>query len=133
MRKSVHIAVLAIATVGLLLLLLVPHHHHRGVMCLVMSHCVTDNADNDSHTGHSDDGSKCFAYDLWVVSVDNPHAHDGADTLLFPLVATCSDSKVVWVQVQSSPRFAPSAVNCVQGSSSLAFGLRAPPTCSIAA
>lgn len=133
MRKSVHIAVLAIATVGLLLLLLVPHHHHRGMVCLVMSHCATDNADNDRHTGHSDDGSKCFAFSSRAVTVDKAHASDHGEPLFFPLVALYTCSEVVvstllsdTLSIQPSPHYPDDLAT-------LSLGLRAPPSLCVAA
>lgn len=43
----------------LMILPLVPHHHHEMVLCTIVEHCEADDADNDAHTAHNDDGSSC--------------------------------------------------------------------------
>lgn len=133
MRKSVHIAVLAIATVGLLLLLLVPHHHHRGMVCLVMSHCATDNAYNDRHTDHCDDGSKCFAFGSRAVTVDKAHASDHADPLFFPLVAFYASCEEGVSPLLSVTLFMLPSACYPDDVASLTLGLRAPPSLCVAA
>lgn len=45
----------------------VPHHHHHGEACLAHAHCDADDADNDCHTAHHDDGTHCFENSAFTV------------------------------------------------------------------
>jgi len=47
---------------------LVPHHHHHGEWCNIIEHCDIDCADNDVHTTHHGDATKCVEETEYVVS-----------------------------------------------------------------
>ena len=74
MKQKLYITIVALTTIVLLALPFIPHHHHESAVCTVVEHCNSDNADNDKHTSHKDDGTKCFEQGSWdVVSVKTLH------------------------------------------------------------
>lgn len=60
MRRQIYIAIVALAALMLLTVSFVPHHHHVNALCTIVEHCKSDNADNDEHTHHHDDGTLCL-------------------------------------------------------------------------
>lgn len=77
MKKKLYITALALTTIVLLALPFIPHHHHESAVCTVVEHCSSDNADNDKHTSHKDDGTKCFEQGSWdVASVKTLHTNN---------------------------------------------------------
>jgi hypothetical protein len=47
---------------------LVPHHHHHGEWCNIIEHCDIDCADNDVHTTHHGDATKCVEETEYLIS-----------------------------------------------------------------
>lgn len=59
LRKRLYLSMMTLSVIILLAVPFVPHHHHANAPCQVVEHCVNDNANNDRHTSHEDDGTSC--------------------------------------------------------------------------
>lgn len=80
LKKRAYILFLALAAFMLMILPFVPHHHHEMVLCTTVEHCEADDADNDAHTAHNDDGSSCvekneFFFAQSTTDFCNPEYH----------------------------------------------------------
>ena len=80
LKKRAYILFVALAAFMLMILPFVPHHHHEMVLCTTVEHCVADDADNDAHTAHNDDGLSCvekneFFFTQPTTDFCNPEYH----------------------------------------------------------
>ena len=80
LKRRVYILFVALSAFMLMILPLVPHHHHEMVLCTIVEHCEADDADNDAHTAHNDDGSSCvekneFFFTQSTTDFSNPEYH----------------------------------------------------------
>ena len=80
LKRRAYILFVALSAFMLMILPLVPHHHHEMVLCTIVEHCEADDADNDAHTAHNDDGSSCvekneFFFTQPTTDFSNPEYH----------------------------------------------------------
>ena len=80
LKRRASILFVALSAFMLMILPLVPHHHHEMVLCTIVEHCEADDADNDAHTAHNDDGSSCvekngFFFTQPTTDFNNPEYH----------------------------------------------------------
>lgn len=68
MKKQSYMVMVLAAVLVLLVASFVPHHHHAYELCTIVEHCEHDNADNDRHTDHADDGTSCVEEGGFVLS-----------------------------------------------------------------
>lgn len=127
MLKKFYIAMLALATFVLVVMPFIPHHHHDSVACTFIEHCEHDNADNDKHTNHSDDGTKCFGNGSYISSVSQL-VKKKADVSLFSLLFCSVVSFIVSLFYPMRIKlFVPLSIGFSSVSECLSHGLRAPP------
>ena len=77
-NKLISISFVVIANILLLANLVIPHHHHESEVCVVVSHCESDNEKHDdsssSHKHDHDSNSKtdhCALNQVYIVATDN--------------------------------------------------------------
>ena len=104
MKQKLYITVLALTTIVLLSLPFIPHHHHESAVCTVVEHCSSDNADNDKHTSHKDDGTKCFEQGSWDVASAKT-LHTSNIHYLFPAIVWALSRIMGWMSEPAKAEF----------------------------
>ena len=119
---------LTLAVSVLLAVGLVPHHHHDGVWCAVVEHCQEDGHDNDDHTQHRGDESRCIEeveYLAAKVSLSSPRPV--VWDMQSPLIAVLPTHGVVIAEERSDRSAQPYAAPALPSAQLSVATLRAPP------
>lgn len=128
MKKRFYIALTAIAMMLLLILPVVPHHHHDSVVCVAVEHCYGDDTDNDQHTAHDDDGTRCFERAAMVASFSKQLGVWSGKTIvpgLFVAVLSLQDFRLFFYATKP---FKPYVITLHYMEKFCCKTLRAPPT-----
>lgn len=126
MKQKLYITALALPTIVLLALPFIPHHHHESAVCTVVEHCSSDNVDNDKHTSHKDDGTKCFEQGSWDVASAKT-LHTSNIQYLYPAIVWALSCVMGWVSEPAKAEFAPRTPMIIKLELLRINGLRAPP------
>lgn len=105
-----------------------PHHHHGHRFCAVVEVCEQDQAANDHHTGHHDDGDRhaCQLQPLAVEKASAQHASFYFVPLALQGERVCLAAPMVWaVRLYNIYNVRARALCCLAVKS-----LRAPPFAS---
>jgi hypothetical protein len=143
MKIKKSISFIALATLMLLVLDIVPHHHHEGIACMIMEFCESDDAINDEHIHHHDNGAiphgtLCVAESDFIVpqtqhdlkckaSSCMHHNHNSLFPVLFAAFDYLSDD--ISAKVSAQWEYGEHICFYTFADASSIYGLRAPPLC----